>query len=82
MNVVATLLSNWSGTDPYVCHIFSNSRMLGTKTFPLMNHAPVSTSWAEDMTASRILETTWIWALYGGGVSVLLIGREGLLDNK
>ena len=56
--------------------------MLGTKTFPLMNHAPVSTSWAEDMTASRILETTWIWALYGGGVSVLLIGREGLLDKK
>ena len=60
----------------------SNVQTLGTKSFPLINPVPVSASWAEDITASRILEMTWIGLLYSGGVLVLLIDREILSDKK
>ena len=82
MRMVSTLLPNWRGAGPCVCPISSNARILGTKSVPLMNPAPVSVSWAEDTTTSRILEMTWIVLLCGGGVSVSLIGMEGLPDKK
>jgi len=63
MRTVATLLSNWRGTGPYVCPISSRARMLGTKYFPLMSPVPVSASWAKDITASRIFDIMRIRAL-------------------
>ena len=54
----------------------------GRSSLALTNPAPVSDSWAEDMTASRIFDRTKIGAFIVGSGSDGLIGRIGASLRK
>ena len=58
MILVAHLLSNFSGVGPCGWHISSTMTRAGVISFPVMNPAPFSASWAEDVTVYIIFDIT------------------------
>ena len=82
MIAVATLSPNCMGTGCCTLPISLSARLLGMNSLPLMNPAAVSTSCAEDITATIILDITRIRVLWGDGLSVSRVRMFGASERK